>query len=337
MGELELPVGAAQAVYATLPSVIQPHMLDKATLQVCGASFLDGYKVSPQLSGISCAIDYAHVVAAEGDLVEAKQVAQFAQSRNEAALKQVSQHYGSHLLLFMRLTDTRLNSVYLPYYANTESLPHDTPQANFPFQRRAFSFVQKNVLNPLLQCRPRADKEAHDRIELNSLVGRVVALQTMNRLFLENPDRGFTPVPANIRERHSGPKDDPATVDNRATFNMKLVFHDQTMIPVSVFTNTRPARAMEQHPAIAEVRWKTAGITSADLWLAASAMRDEESGRLLTSSRRYLLKMITGTVLRSIASVEPFGESIYGPSDPRTVQSQQAYEKLVALADQYAA
>jgi len=337
MGELSI-IARAQERYASLPAVTQPHTLDGPTLEECGAVLLYGENANPQLAAVSCAVDYAHVLAAQGQRGPAKQMIDFAQHRNGLAVEQTRANYRDHQWYFKRAVGAQLNTVYLPYYANSESLPNNPPEKKPVFQRHAYAFVQKTVLNRLLLARPRPGMETNDQSDISYLMSKVVALQALNRLLMRRPDHCFTPIPANLREKQpSGPHQDTPTVETHSTFDIKLVFRDHTLLPLSVFAVQRPYRSPSRHPAVAEVCWKDADITTRDITWTGQVMRHEVAGDILTRQQQELINRVTGHVLRSVACIEPLGESVYGPRDPRTIQSLQAYEDLQALAKHYAA
>jgi|GEM_PF-1675381 len=333
-----LAIQEAQRRYAEMPSLAQPHTLDADKLETCGMVLLPAQNARPQLSAVSCAVDYAHVLAWQGKTLEAKQLVAYATHRNTQAKQVVEAEYSDHPMFYSRLSQTNINAVYLPYYGIAEALPLDRPTAPV-FQASAYEALQKVALNPLLAYKPREEEhKTKDRIELSQAIGPLVVLQVFNRVLSEMPDIGFTVLPANIRENHrTGTVNSPYSLDKYGAFTSKLVFRDHTMLPISVFVQDRPHHAKEPHPKIAEICWAKGDIQPYDLRAAAVAMGQEVAGEPLAATQQELITHITGHVLRSVSEMEPIGESLYGATNQRVEHSKQAYDTLRRLADTSAA
>ncbi len=321
----------AQQVYSELPSLVQPHTLDKETLEACGSVLLAGERAGQQLDAISCMIDYAHCLS-ETELPMARAVLANAAVRSDNLRHHIETRYKDRESFRQRTHEANELVAHAPYYLGGGGLPHDDAD-NTTFQPKAYERVQREVLNPLLGNQARRGQ--HNKVDVITLAntkGRTLAAQTLNRLLVRHPDIGFVVLPANQRESHrNGPESGPLTREKHATFCGKIVLCDHTFIPFNVSVNPRTY----SHPQIAEVIWRDFDLKGHDLTGLCLAMRSEVSGAAMQDRNKLLLCKTTAHVLKAVAKVEPVGESVYPERHPRTVQAGRARRWLTGQVERY--
>jgi len=300
--------------YLGMSSLQQTIRLSGNELAACHHLLRESVQASPLLAGAWCQVELAHIRDAFGKRAEAQELLALASNQLWACRTLVEHRYGGHPQYWDRLYRTRLLSTYVPHFAQLG--PTHWPDRPTEFQRDAYSLVQTELVNPLLEDYKqykgvRVLAEQRKEGILRGLLGEMVVLQSLNRLQRDLDYTEWAVAPASLRENSST---STANGANAKAFDVKLTFADQTFVPLEVkWREPNPASDREERaydPRIALVYANEGAHRSAVA--VAHAMRREVSGERPHKQDAQQLEMLTDSVMGAIDSVQRLGVGIYG-------------------------
>lgn len=308
---MEVEGDAAWHGYLSLPSLVQPHLLDGDELVVFHHRMRSSMRARHLLSAAWCAVDLAFVRDAEGQRAEANELLRLASHEADFCARLVAEHYRHSEEYYDRYYRTELLRHYMGHFA-TIGLT-EWPDEQTKFQHSSYGAVQQSVVNPLLKDfrkfrNAQTETELSHRSNLKGLLGEVVALQSLNRLQQGQKFAEWAVVPASARENSRGFwKQDHQRRRGRQSFDLKVVFADQTFIPAEIkWSRKHDDKFYDPRIAVVCIN-ETQHAES-----AAYAMQKELAGRILSPTERGYINTVTELVLAGLHQVERQGVSLYG-------------------------